>query len=687
MFTSEETFRSILASKPILVFDTNIYLDLLRYSKDASTKLLHLYRTVTDDIRLPEQVHKELDKNVAIVNGQRVSSLKTAGTNIKNAINTCSTNVRTQLDIFLRHKFTNASILSDTANSKFENIKKTVSDYIESIVGDNNSFLAVSDVTAFIDTLWLAHNQESYKPSKLINIYTEGFIRYRYKVPPGYMDDPQNNKESSKDGTDIFGDLVLWNQIIDCCYLEHRSIVFVTADIKEDWYVLDGKRPVAPREELLNEFREKTDGLDICILTSELFVEYLSNIRAIDTGEALLEMQMDDFVDITVRNRKDSIIQAFLSWGNEQDHILQFPFSEDVEKLIKIQNVRYVVKGASLRLENNIEYSVILEGAADFSGVYCNELLKCNTTRAVQYAFQFDLRIAFSRPYERDTTGKCIPSNNIQNIRVTNATLEAVPSTDVSLESRRGIFILATEDDKEIYDYMEAIWDDYSVNNPSSNKAEALVYFDASNHFGKSLLEINRAYTLVQQSKSKSMLSLNEIDALALKRFSDIKIGIKDGMATYDDKKALLGDAYPVPKSMELLPPEQGKELLVDFSVEATFTDEKFIVCAGTTNLPPKTQLMISLRSYTQNYLAQSKATVGENGHFESKKFSNSDNPPKNEMLQGSYSVEIVVPIADVQPDEVQVALGRKGRNLSGTYINEDRVFGKTILYKKDIVI
>ena len=686
MFTSEETFRSILASKPIFVFDTNIYLDLLRHSKSASIELLRLYQTITEDLRLPEQVYKELNKNISIVSGQRISNIKTAGTTIKNAINACSTSVRLQIDIFLRHKFADASRLSDIANTEFESIKNTLSDYIEGVVSNNNSFLAVSDVNDFYSSVWLAHTQDAYKPSKLMGIYTDGTIRYRYKVPPGYMDDPQNNKESQKDGTDIFGDLILWNQIIDISHIERHDIVFITADIKEDWFVLDGKRPVSPREELLSEFSEKSNGHNICFLTSELFVKYLSNIKAIDTDEALLEMQMDDYVDIAVRNNKDSIIRTFLSWGNESEHILQFPFPEDINCLLRIDNVRYVVKGVSLHMEDNIEYSVILEGAANFSGVYYDEVKKCNTTGEIQSAFQFDLRIAFLRKYERDTTGKCIPSKDIDGIRITNATLEAIPSIDVSLESKRGVFILPTEEDYEIYKYIESIWDNYE-NGTSTDKAEALVYFDAAEHFEKSLLEINRSYTLVQKSKTKSMLSLNEIDALALKRFSDIKIKIKDGIATYNGKNAMLGKAYPISESMKILPPEQGKKLDVNFTLDVVYTDEKYIICSGTTTLPAMTQLMITLYASDRNYHAQSKANVDENGHFRSEQFSNSKNPPKNEMLPGNYSVEIVVPIVSVQPDEVKTAFGIKGRNLSGAYVNEDTIFGKTISYIKDFVI
>lgn len=424
MFTSEGSFRSILASNPIIIFDTNIYLDLLRLSKSASTELLRLYRTIIDDLRIPAQVRKELDKNIPIVNCKRISNLKTAGTTIRNAINDCTTNVRTQLDIFLRYKFSDASMLSDGTNTELGKIKKTIGDYIDGIVKGDNSFLNVSDVTTFIDHIWNAHTSQTYKPSKLMSIYHEGSIRYRYKMPPGYMDDPQNNKESSKDGTDIFGDLVLWNQVLDYGCIERRTIVFVTADVKEDWFLLSNKRPDSPREELLNEFSEKTDGIDICILTSELFVEYLSKTKAIDTSEALLEMQMDDYVDIAIRNNKELLFKTFLSWGNDPDHILQFPFYEDVNTLLKIDNVRYVVKGASLQLKEKIEYSVVLEGVADFWGVNYDKAKKCNTSEEIQSSFQFDLRISFLRPFEKDAAGNCIPSGGIENIQVTNATLK-----------------------------------------------------------------------------------------------------------------------------------------------------------------------------------------------------------------------------------------------------------------------
>lgn len=687
-FPSENTFRSVVASKPIYIFDTNIYLNLLRYSKEASTEVLNLYRAVSSDVRVPTQVYKEFLKNLPIVNSQRSKDIKDANTAVKNAINSCSSDIQKQLDLMIRRKFENAPTISDEAVSDLEKIKKSIDNYVQTTVKDQKNFLSEEEVKAFVEALWTAQKNEKYLPSRLFEIYKNGVIRYQYKIPPGYMDDPQNNKESKKDGVDIFGDLILWYQTMDFGYKEKRSVVFITADVKEDWFVLSSsKRPITPRQELIDEFSEQTNGLDICILPSELFIEYFGKIKSIDTEVALFEMQLDDFVDIAVRNNSLEIIETLLAWANEGEHILQFPFPEDVNKLLGIENMRAVVKSASLQIKEEIEYSTVLQGTAVFSGVNYDAVKKSNISARIATSFLFDLRITFTRSYERDERGQCIPSKEVDNIRVANGIFEAVSSTDVSLESKRGTFILPTDYDQEIYDYMESIWDEYESANPSVDKAEALVYFDAAKHFECSLLEINRAYTLVQNQKSKTNLSVNEIDALALKRFSDIRIIVEDGNATFAKFSAPLGEAYPTSESMMILPPEDEKKLDVTFTVKVEQPEAKFIKIAGTTNLPVATHLMLSLTSATNSYRAQSKAEVDEDGTFASETFSNSKNPDAEAMLHGVYTLEIVTPIVSVQPESVKIRFGAKGRNLVGNYVSEDTIFGKTIRFTKEFEI
>ena len=58
----------------------------------------------------------------------------------------------------------------------------------------------------------------------------------------------------------MYGDLILWFQIIDYAKEKKCPIIFVTNDVKEDWWQQekDDKTKDTPRHELLYEFKDKT---------------------------------------------------------------------------------------------------------------------------------------------------------------------------------------------------------------------------------------------------------------------------------------------------------------------------------------------------------------------------------------------------------------------------------------------
>lgn len=93
---------------------------------------------------------------------------------------------------------------------------------------------------------------------------------------------------------------------------------------------------------------------------------------------------------------------------------------------------------------------------------------------------------------------------------------------------------------------------------------------------------------------------------------------------------------------------------------------------------------MLTLRSPEQKYNAQSKSVVNADGSFSSELFSNTKNPQRR-IHKGIYLLEIVVPIVSVQPEDVKLAFGEKGRNLAGPYVNEDTILGKTVRYEKNL--
>lgn len=90
--------------------------------------------------------------------------------------------------------------------------------------------------------------------SEILEIIKEGKLRYEFKIPPGYKD------KDDKEGFQIFGDLIIWKEILKYSKEQKKSIIFITDDIKEDWCHKDKKaterRILSPREELIKEIEE-----------------------------------------------------------------------------------------------------------------------------------------------------------------------------------------------------------------------------------------------------------------------------------------------------------------------------------------------------------------------------------------------------------------------------------------------
>jgi hypothetical protein len=93
---------------------------------------------------------------------------------------------------------------------------------------------------------------------EIICISEEGKHRYEFKIPPGYGD----LQKKEKKGTQIFGDLIIWKQILEFSKEKKLPIIFITNDITkdEDWCYLDKlateDRILAPREELIKEIKD-----------------------------------------------------------------------------------------------------------------------------------------------------------------------------------------------------------------------------------------------------------------------------------------------------------------------------------------------------------------------------------------------------------------------------------------------
>ncbi len=95
------------------------------------------------------------------------------------------------------------------------------------------------------------------------------------KLPPGY-------KDASKDDHGI-GDQLVWRCIIAIAKEKRLPIVFVSGDVKSDWFYRAEGKALFPRFELVDEIRRTSGGKSFHIINfSEFLALFGANTTAVD---------------------------------------------------------------------------------------------------------------------------------------------------------------------------------------------------------------------------------------------------------------------------------------------------------------------------------------------------------------------------------------------------------------------
>ncbi|QRY55895.1 PIN-like domain-containing protein [Sphingobacterium siyangense] len=129
-----------------------------------------------------------------------------------------------------------------------------------------------------------------YSFDRIMEITKEGKHRYEYKIPPGYGDFYKKEKK----GTQIFGDLIIWKQILDKAKQSEKPIVFITNDITkdEDWCYLEKRsnenRISSPREELIKEMYDYAN-VEYWMYTLPQFLHHAKSTFKADIPEQAIQ--------------------------------------------------------------------------------------------------------------------------------------------------------------------------------------------------------------------------------------------------------------------------------------------------------------------------------------------------------------------------------------------------------------
>ena len=233
--------KQALWEKAIFVFDTNVLLNLYRYSAKTRNSLLDAFESFHDRVWIPYQVAYEyMRKRCEVIyeTVQRYDQFKK------------------EIDSFTSKAVETLRLTSN--DEEISDLKRYLFKWLDNNK-DRNLLVLSAEEDEILDKILAIFDQRvglSPSDEELRTIKEEGKERYKKSIPPGYKDDKKKN--GNEDDNNAYGDLIIWKQIIKYAKENQVGIIYVTHDQKEDWWNIVKGKTIGPRFELRKEFQNET---------------------------------------------------------------------------------------------------------------------------------------------------------------------------------------------------------------------------------------------------------------------------------------------------------------------------------------------------------------------------------------------------------------------------------------------
>jgi hypothetical protein len=276
----------------IFVFDTNVLLNLYRYPKKTSQDLITMLENeIKDRLWLPYQVALEYQEGRYEVIQEQQKFYKRLKGKIKDAKNSFNQKINSEGLFEKDHYYLKPNTLGKDIKNDIGDICSKYLEKIDDEKSNNHNFLSDDIIQKKLDELFNGDKLgDKFPEERLVTIFEEGQTRYVLKIPPGHGDNAKSSPEK-------FGDLIIWNQIIEYSKTNQKPIIFITEDSsKEDW-LIKFENNLIPRKILLQEFFDETEGQFIYIYDFKDFMSKSEEFLGIEYSDKTKEdvQKLDEY--------------------------------------------------------------------------------------------------------------------------------------------------------------------------------------------------------------------------------------------------------------------------------------------------------------------------------------------------------------------------------------------------------
>lgn len=274
----EERIKEIWENS-LIVFDTNVLLNLYRYNEDARTEFINVIKFYKERLWIPYQVGLEFHRRREEIMRKNAAAYTTLGDKLTEQLVKAVSALEGE---YSRHPYINMKDI----RSKVERCAAAIKKSLDKQKENHPDYSKEDKILNAITDLFDGRVGEDFAEKDLDALYKEGEKRYANDIPPGYCDE-KTKKDKPK--RHLYGDLIVWKQTINHCKEHSKSVIFITDDHKTDWWdKIEGKH--TPRKELIKEFADST-GQSIIIYDSRKFLEYAKNNKVKVSQKTINEVE------------------------------------------------------------------------------------------------------------------------------------------------------------------------------------------------------------------------------------------------------------------------------------------------------------------------------------------------------------------------------------------------------------
>lgn len=280
----------------IVIFDTSALIDFYYYPKETRQEIFDkIFLKLKDRLWIPYHVQfeylknrkgiieKPIVENYIPLKNEKIKEINIAKSQILKALDQIKKDtLKPEKHPFLPQDKIDEFI--EFAKEIDKRVQQFEKDLTEEIAKQETEIKSLNDndtiLKAFEDNIEVG---PELSHSEIMHIVSEGKLRYEFKIPPGYKD------LKDKIGTQIFGDLIVWKQILSYAKDIDKNVIFVCNDLKIDWCYKDSRNRIeSPREELIKEFNDNNQK-DFWMYNQSQFVYKAKEFLEVEISDAKIE--------------------------------------------------------------------------------------------------------------------------------------------------------------------------------------------------------------------------------------------------------------------------------------------------------------------------------------------------------------------------------------------------------------